>query len=89
MHTWFPMSKTEKIIFSKRLFPVVRKIRESKENKMSEIQKYYQLDSEETEILDAYYQGRLDGPPVPESMVALAKQTLKKNKNILSEKVSL
>jgi hypothetical protein len=56
---------------------------------MSEIQKYYQLDSEETEILDAYYQGRLDGPPVPESMVALAKQTLKKNKNILSEKVSL
>jgi predicted DNA binding CopG/RHH family protein len=49
---------------------------------MSEIKDYYQLDSEEAEILEAYYQGRLDGPPVPESMVAAAKQTLKKNKNI-------
>jgi predicted DNA binding CopG/RHH family protein len=49
---------------------------------LSEIKDYYQLDKEETEILEAYYQGRLNGPPVPESMVAAAKQTLKTNTNI-------
>ena len=41
-----------------------------------------QLNSEELEILEAYNQGKLHGSPISESMVDVAKKTLRKNKNI-------
>ncbi len=40
------------------------------------------LNSEELEILEAYEDGKLDGPSVSDDMVFAAKETLKKNRNI-------
>lgn len=40
------------------------------------------LDKEETEILEAYEAGKLNGAPVSEAMISAAKETMKKNKNI-------
>ncbi len=49
---------------------------------MSKLKNEDNLDEEELEILEAHNRGMLQGPPVPQSMVVVAKQTLKKNRNI-------
>ena len=41
-----------------------------------------QLDKEELEILEAYENGKLNGPSVSDLMISAAKETMKKNKNI-------
>ena len=40
------------------------------------------LNDEELDILEAYNSGKIQESPVPQSMIAAAKETLKKNKNI-------
>ena len=49
---------------------------------MPKITNFDKLDSEESEILKAYNDGNLQGSPIPASMIASAKATLKKNKNV-------
>ena len=49
---------------------------------MSKFQNSDNLDAEELEILEAHNAGKLQGSPLPQSMIASAKETLKKNKNI-------
>ncbi len=49
---------------------------------MSQFENQDNLDAEELEILEAHYDGKLRGAPLPENMVTVAKETLKKNKNI-------
>jgi len=49
---------------------------------MPNINRNGDLDREETEILEAYERGELNGAPVSNDMVLGAKETMKKNKNI-------
>lgn len=49
---------------------------------MSKFKNPDKLNAEELEILEAHNSGKLQGAPVSESMMLVAKKTLKKNKNI-------
>jgi len=49
---------------------------------MTKFENQDKFDAEELEILEAYNSGKIQGSPVPQAMVAAAKQTMKKNKNI-------
>ena len=47
---------------------------------MTKFENQDKFDAEELEILEAYNSGKIQGSPVPQAMVAAAKQTMKKNK---------
>ncbi|MEA3465646.1 MAG: hypothetical protein U9R29_06530 [Thermodesulfobacteriota bacterium] len=49
---------------------------------MTKFENQDKFDAEELEILEAYNNGKIQGSPVPQAMIAAAKQTMKKNKNI-------
>ncbi len=49
---------------------------------MNKRQETVGLDAEEREILDAFESGKMDVRPVPPALVAAAKGTMRKNRNI-------